>query len=88
MTLVLDLPSDLETKLEAEAKQRGVTLNEYALQKLTETIEIPTDQEIHPLIRLSEKIHASMPEEEWTKLPPDYATNYKHHLHGYPKVNE
>ena len=80
MTLLLNLPPDLEAKLEAEAIQKGITLSECALQKLYLPLEIANNEAINPLIVLSEKMRASMPESEWTKLPQEYASNYKSYL--------
>ncbi len=34
------------------------------------------------------KITASVPDEEWAKLPSDLALNLKHYLYGWPKVEE
>jgi hypothetical protein len=31
------------------------------------------------------ELSASIPQEEWEKLPKDLARNYKHYLYGHPK---
>ena len=89
MTLTLELPPEIEAKLGTEAEQQGLTLAEYALHKLTlgpKPIEEMTAGEY--VLHLAEQFRDSMPEEEWNKLPSDYAINYEHYLHGAPKVTE
>lgn len=39
MTLMLDLPAELETQLQAEAGRRGVPVHEFALMALVTGIE-------------------------------------------------
>ena len=92
MTLTLELPPEVEAKLGTEAKQQGLTLAEYALQKLlfspyaNNVLHEETAGE--SILRIAAETFGSLPEEERMKLPPDYATNCKHYLHGAPKVTE
>jgi hypothetical protein len=39
MTLVLQLPPELERRLAAEAERQGVSLSDYALQLLTDNLQ-------------------------------------------------
>ena len=41
MSLVLDLPSELESKLASEARRLGVPLSEYVMRVLSEGAEHP-----------------------------------------------
>lgn len=87
MTLRLELPPDVEALLTKEAEKEGLTLPEYALRKLMESPEVlQKETAADSILRLTEEIFEALPDEEKRKLPPDYAINYKHYLHGYPKV--
>jgi hypothetical protein len=94
MALTLDLPPDLKTKLEAEAKKRGISAPEY-LRKIVEDLFAHDEtsgeskQEFaHPILKLAEEARKGIPPEELAKLPPDLSKNLDHYLYGHPKVKE
>ena len=93
MSLTIDLPPDLETKLETEARKRGVTASEFlrtVVENLLEQSDGPEEPEqvaVHPLVRLAEKAREGIPPEAWKDQPTDGAKNYKHYLYGHPKVD-
>lgn len=93
MTLTLELPPEVEARLGTEAEQQGLTLTEYALQKLLSSPYASKNMAHEEtagesILRIAAETFGSLPEAERMKLPPDYATNYKHYLHGAPKVEE
>jgi predicted XRE-type DNA-binding protein len=45
--------------------------------------EVPTDH--RPILEKIAEITASVPPEEWEKLPTDLAANHDHYLYGAPK---
>ena len=40
------------------------------------------------ILEMIRKIHESVPDSEWEKLPKDGARNLKHYLYGWPKEEE
>lgn len=44
MTLILELSPEMEARLTAEAVKQGLTLSQYALQKLIASSENPTEK--------------------------------------------
>jgi uncharacterized protein (DUF433 family) len=47
--------------------------------------ELPFDQSAKPLAQVVEEIIASIPPEEFDKLPADGSVNHDHYLYGWPK---
>ena len=45
----------------------------------------PTAPGHRPIWEVFEEITASIPEEEWAKLPADGAEQHDHYIHGVPK---
>ena len=92
MTLTLELSPDLEAKLEAEAKKRGIQLPDLALSALERLVDSqPKPEEetaAESILRIAANIHASAPPDAWEGLPPDLAKHYKHYLYGHPKEEE
>jgi hypothetical protein len=43
------------------------------------------DRDARPIWEIAAEITATVPDEEWAKLPTDLAQNYKHYLYGAPK---
>ncbi len=86
MTLTIKLPPSVEANLADAAKREGVSVEDFVLRKLKELpASEPGRQDTTPsdyLAQLAARFRASMPEEEWNRLPPDYATNLKEHLHA------
>ena len=83
MTLILDLPPEVEARLTDEAKREGLSLEDYALRKLTESDSgsgQPGKGSAENVLRLVQRFKDSLPVEEWNGLPADLATNYKEHL--------
>ncbi len=89
MTLILELPPELEARLADEAARRSMTVEEVALERLGEANghepHAPKPDE-HSVIELVRRIHATMPEGALDALPHDGAMNYRHYLYGHPKV--
>ncbi len=84
MTLTIILPASVEASLSKGAKREGVSLEDYVLRKLE---GIPANETLHKedapadyLADIASKFKASMPEEEWNRLPADYAINFKEYL--------
>lgn len=48
----------------------------------------PVYEDARVLFEEIARITASVPEEEWDRLPSDLALNLDHHLHGWPKAEE
>ena len=92
MTLVLDLAPEVEAKLEQKAALLGVTVPDLIMKMVEDTAA----KEAEPrkpygaaaALQLAEEIHATIPEEEWSKLPPDWATNPDKYRFGYAKDEE
>ena len=88
MTLLLELPPDLEARLEREATENGMNVNAYAVAKLSrpaETTPDPAETDNNPgaaLLALVEEIYGSLPDEERKRLPPDYAENFRTYEKG------
>ena len=47
--------------------------------------EAPFDPEARPIWEVISEIGASVPDEEWAKVPTDLARNLDHYLYGVPK---
>lgn len=43
------------------------------------------DKNPRPIWEIAAEIAATVPDEEWAKVPNDLARNYKHYLYGAPK---
>lgn len=93
MPLVIELPKDLEAKLQAAATQQGISVSELALGALEQLVK-PRQKPIEEMTAAEYLLHLAalhsdaMPEEERDALPPDYAKNYKHYLYSSPKEEE
>jgi hypothetical protein len=91
MTLHLELPADVEARLKAEAQERNLSLEDYALNKL---LALPAPEPSHEesageaTLRLTRETFGTLPPEELAKLPTDFAINHDHYIHGAPKVQE
>ena len=51
MTLTLELSPELEARLEEEAEKHGLSLQEYALQKLTDSVTAQEEGEVAVPVR-------------------------------------
>ena len=80
MTLELELSPELEERLNFEAKILGVKLQDYALKKLA-TEENPTHHERKTILEMAQEMWEGIPNEEWAKIPADYASNVDKYLY-------
>ena len=83
MTLTIDIPPELEIRLEQEAARKGVSTDEYARSLLEETLATSA----HPVSEVS-------PGDAWSVLesmmgtvegPSDWSSEIDHYLYGTPK---
>lgn len=84
MTLTIDIPPELESRLQKEASRKGVALDEYARMLLEEQFS-PTDDQ------------PSREGDAWAVLksmmgtvegPADWSSELDHYLYGTPKRGE
>lgn len=47
--------------------------------------EVPFDPNARPIWKIITEIGASVPDEEWAKVPTDAARNLDHYLYGHKK---
>ena len=86
MTLIINIPPELESRLQREASLKGVALDEYARMLLEKTLA---------------PINSGPPEtpklDAWSVLesmegavegPPDWSSELDHYLYGTPKRHE
>ena len=90
MILHLELPPEAAARLEAEAAKRGLSNEDYALHKLLLPEPEPPQEETagEGILRIARETFWSLPDAELAKLPPDFAINHDHYIHGTPKVEE
>ena len=81
MTLTIDIPPDLERRLQKEASRKGVALDEYARMLLEERLQPRDDKD-------------SRKGDAWAVLksmmgtvegPADWSMELDHYLYGTPK---
>jgi hypothetical protein len=81
MTLIINIPPELERRLQKEASRKGVTADEYARMLLEEQLA-PKDD------------HPSRKGDAWAVLksmmgtvegPADWSSELDHYLYGTPK---
>ena len=84
MTLIINIPAELESRLQKEANQKGVALDEYARMLLEQQLA-PTGDE------------PSRKGDAWAVLksmmgtvegPVDWSSELDHYLYGTPKRGE
>lgn len=84
MTLIINIPPELESRLQKEASRKGVALDEYARMLLEEQLPPRDDQ-------------ASRKGDAWAVLrsmmgtvegPADWSSELDHYLYGTPKRGE
>jgi plasmid stability protein len=83
MTLIIELPPELERRLEEEAARRGQAAGEFARSVLEERLTTPSTA--MPLWRQLVEIGDNLPEEEKARLPADASVNLDHYLYGAPR---
>jgi hypothetical protein len=86
MTLIINIPPELESRLQQEASLNGVALDEYARILLEKTLA--------PINSGSRRIPKG---DAWAVLelmegtvegPPDWSSELDHYLYGTPKRSE
>jgi hypothetical protein len=86
MTLTIDIPNELEIRLEQEAARKGVTADEYARMLLEET-----------LATSNHAVSEAASGDAWAVLesmmgtvegPSDWSSEIDHYLYGTPKRSE
>lgn len=84
MTLTINIPPELESRLQEEASRKGVAIDEYARMLLEEQLPARGDR-------------ASNKEDAWAVLksmmgtvegPSDWSSELDHYLYGTPKRGE
>jgi hypothetical protein len=69
-----------------ERIRRLSTKEQKALLEMLERKEKPSSKETRrPIWEVAAEISASIPLEEWEKLPSDGSVNHDHYLYGSPK---
>ena len=67
------------------ATKRILSVEEVSVQKAEEA---PFDPEARPIWETVVELGASVPDDEWAKVPTDLSKNLDHYLYGAPKVEE
>ncbi|HEY3136658.1 MAG TPA: hypothetical protein VGL29_11580 [Blastocatellia bacterium] len=84
MTLIINLPVELEVRLQREAARKGIAAEELARTLLEEQLQVKDGQ-------------PSQEGDAWSVLksmmgtvegPPDWSTELDHYLYGTPKRGE
>jgi len=83
MTLIVDLPEDEATLLNAKASAEGLSAEQCALQLLQEALLSTGPRE--PLSARIREIWADMPDEIRATLPADGADQHDHYIYRVPK---
>ncbi len=86
MTLIINIPPELESRLQREASLKGVALDEYARMLLEKTLapinsgppEIPKGDAWSVLESMEGTVEG----------PPDWSSELDHYLYGTPKRDE
>jgi hypothetical protein len=65
--------------------KRIVSLAEIAIQNVG---DVPYDPSARPIWEEVMELGASIPDEEWAKVPTDLAKNLDHYLYGSPKEED
>jgi hypothetical protein len=87
MTLTIDIPPELEGRLQHEAARKGVPAEEYARMLLEEQLLI-TDQGQRSAQTASNAWSVLKSMEGSVEGPPDWSSELDHYLYGTPKSNE
>jgi hypothetical protein len=90
--LMIDLPPDLERRLEEEAERRGQAAEKVAqallaerLQDISATSSAEDTTEPRPIWQKFVEAGRKLPDDVVNRLPPDGARNLDHYLYGAPK---
>lgn len=93
MSLTIELSPEAEAALKRQAESHGMSLEDYALQRLsaasTQLEASPSatadEPEERPIWEEIAEIMSEVPDEEFAKLPRDGASQVDHYLYGHPK---
>jgi hypothetical protein len=81
MSLTIDLPLELESRIRAEAEKHGQDVAEYVVTAL-ETLLAPPAR---PLWQVAAGLLSDLPPEELERLPEDGSMELDHYVYGSPK---
>ncbi len=87
----LQLDDSLKRKVEACAQANGVTPDQVIRQAVEEYLSVheanggKSATAPRRLADIADSIAATVPAEEWAKLPPDLAKNFEHYRYDYPR---
>lgn len=88
----LQLDDSLKRKVEECAQANGVTPAQVIRQAVEEYLSVhgvnggkSATGPRRRLADIADSIAATVPAEEWAKLPPDLAKNFEHYRYGYPR---
>jgi len=92
MTVTLELSPEREAALIAQAKARGLSVQQWLLQ-LAEQSTSPFSAEVawqddRPIWEVIAENMKDVPAEEFAKLPKDGASEHDHYLYGHPKQKQ
>ncbi len=85
MTLIIHIPDEQETALNAKAQAQGLSPEEYAGQVLAHELEASRTE---PFWKAFTHRMNSVPDEAFEHLPTDGASEHDHYLYGSPKRNQ
>lgn len=90
MTLNLELSPEREAALTAQARARGLTVEQWLIQlaEQSEPLPAPAGEDTRPIWEVIAETMKSVPPEEFAKLPSDGASEHDHYLYGHPKRNQ
>lgn len=88
MTLTLELLPETEAIVIAQARSRGLTVQEWLVQIVEQAAQLPPaepDEDDRPISARLREIWANIPDEVRAKLPTDGADQHDHYIYGTPK---
>jgi hypothetical protein len=92
MTVTLELSPEREAVLTAQAKARGLTIEQWLLRLAEQSAEVApateaADRDDRPIWEVIGENMKDVSCEEFAKLPRDGASEHDHYLYGHPKRN-
>jgi hypothetical protein len=93
MTVTLELSPEREAALIAEAKARGLSVQQWLLQLAEQSASLPFSADVgwqddRPIWEVIAENMKDVPPEEFAKLPKDGASEHDHYLYGHPKQKQ
>lgn len=92
--MTIHLPADLEGFLRDEVRNGRFASENEAVAEAIRRLKVESDTttpppapppESRPIWEVFEEISASVPDEEWAKMPTDGAEQHDHYIYGTPK---